>query len=114
MLSLRTVARSAPRAATRLTRSAIRCPNQLNTLRAALPQCTRAFSSAPLRCAKQGEVDEELIAKFDSELAMEQEIRDQDEVPTSVKDYLENGPWAISDVEGVEDVVLTRKFGGET
>lgn len=45
---------------------------------------------------------------------MEKEIRDEDEVPTSVRDYLENGPFEIQDTEGQEEVVLTRQFGDET
>jgi complement component 1 Q subcomponent-binding protein, mitochondrial len=63
---------------------------------------------------KEGEVDEELIQKFDSEIQMEQDMRDADEVPTSVKDFLENGPFEIQDTPGQEEVVLTRKFGNET
>jgi len=63
--------------------------------------------------AKEGEVDEELVAKFESELQMEKEMRDPDEVPTSVKDFLENGPFEIIDTPGQEEVVLTRKFGDE-
>jgi complement component 1 Q subcomponent-binding protein len=63
---------------------------------------------------KEGEVDEELIEKFNMEISMEQEMRDADEVPTSVKDFLENGPFEIQDTPGQEEVVLTRKFGDET
>lgn len=63
---------------------------------------------------KEGEVDEELIQKIDSEIQMEQDMRDADEVPTSVKDFLENGPFEIQDTPGQEEVVLTRKFGNET
>jgi complement component 1 Q subcomponent-binding protein, mitochondrial len=62
---------------------------------------------------KEGEVDEELIQKFDSEIQMEQDMRDADEVPTSVKDFLENGPFGIQDTPGQEEVVLTRTFGNE-
>ena len=39
-------------------------------------------------------------------------MKDED-LPTSVKDYLENGPFEITDTPGEEDVVLTRKFGDE-
>jgi len=59
-------------------------------------------------------VDEELIAKLDSEITMENEMKDAEGIPTSVKDYVENGPFEISDVPGSEEVVLTRKFGDET
>lgn len=73
-----------------------------------------AFSSATTRMAKEGEVDEELAAKFESELQIEQDIKDADEVPPQLKEYLENGPFEIQDTPGQEEVVLTRKFGDET
>ncbi|KAI9816492.1 MAG: hypothetical protein M1827_001624 [Pycnora praestabilis] len=59
-------------------------------------------------------VDEELIAKFDSELQMEKEMRDSDELPTSVKDFLDSGSFELQDTPGQEEVVLTRHFGDET
>lgn len=40
-------------------------------------------------------------------------MRDPEEVPVSVKDYLENGPFELKDTPGEEEVVLTRKFGDE-
>ena len=40
-------------------------------------------------------VDQELSAKFDSELRMEKEMRDSDELPDSIRDYLENGPFEV-------------------
>ena len=64
--------------------------------------------------AAAGEVDDELVAKLESELAMEQEMKENSEVPISVKEYLENGPFEIKDTPGHEEVVLTRKFGDET
>ncbi len=36
-----------------------------------------------------------------------------EQLPTSVKDYLENGPFKIIDTPGSEEVVLTRQFGDE-
>lgn len=62
---------------------------------------------------KAGEGDEELVLKLDSELQMENEMKDKEGVPMSVQDYLENGPFQILDVPGQEDVVLTRQFGQE-
>lgn len=41
-------------------------------------------------------------------------MKDQEGVPTSVKDFIENGPFEIHDVPGQEEVVLTRQFGDET
>jgi len=55
-----------------------------------------------------------LIAKLKSEIEIENELKEGDEVPISVKDFLENGPFEITDIPGQEDVVLTRKFGDET
>jgi len=40
-------------------------------------------------------------------------MRDPEDVPVSVKDYLENGPFELKDTAGQEEVVLTRKFGDE-
>jgi len=45
---------------------------------------------------------------------MENEMKDEGGIPTSVKDYLENGPFEIIDTPGQEEVVLTRQFGDET
>jgi len=44
---------------------------------------------------------------------MENEMKDSEGVPTSVKDYIENGPFEVHDVPGQEEVVLTRQFGDE-
>lgn len=41
-------------------------------------------------------------------------MKENSEVPISVKEYLENGPFEIKDTPGAEEVVLSRKFGDET
>lgn len=41
-------------------------------------------------------------------------MTDEGGIPTSVKDYLENGPFEVIDTPGQEEVVLTRQFGDET
>lgn len=64
--------------------------------------------------AKEGESSDELVAKIESELQLETEMRDPEHVPISVKDYLENGPFELIDTPGQEEVFLTRKFGHET
>lgn len=66
-----------------------------------------------MRREKAGEGDDELAAKLDSEIQMESEMKDAEGVPTSVKDYLENGPFEITDIPGSELVTLTRQFGDE-
>jgi len=53
------------------------------------------------------------VAKLESEIAMENEMKEDGGVPTSVKDYLENGPFEVIDIPGQEDVVLSRQFGDE-
>ena len=45
---------------------------------------------------------------------METDLKEQEGIPTSVKDFIENGPFEIHDVPGSEEVVLTRQFGDET
>jgi len=40
-------------------------------------------------------------------------MKENEGIPTSVKDYMENGPFEILDVPGQEEVVLTRQFGDE-
>jgi len=45
---------------------------------------------------------------------MENEMTDEGAIPTSVKDYLENGPFEVIDTPGQEEVVLVREFGDET
>jgi complement component 1 Q subcomponent-binding protein len=76
-------------------------------------QCAAAFSTSNARRAVAGEGDEELIAKLESEIEMENQMKDAEGVPTSVKDYIENGPFEVLDVPGSEEVVLTRDFGDE-
>ncbi|KAH7029062.1 mitochondrial glycoprotein [Microdochium trichocladiopsis] len=127
MMSLRTLARSAPRATARLSLSALRLPaaasRTASLLRssaaAAAPLRTAqntaaAFSTTPLRWAPAGEVDEELSAKLESELQFEGELKEAEQTPASVKDFLDNSPFKLQDTPGKEDVILTRQFGNET
>lgn len=78
-----------------------------------------AFSTTTFRQAAApqapaaGETDDELVAKIESEIQYETEVEDADMVPTSVKDFLENGPFEVVDVPGKEEVKLVREFGGE-
>jgi complement component 1 Q subcomponent-binding protein len=60
------------------------------------------------------EGDAELVAKIASEIEMETEMKEEQDVSTTVQDYLENGPFKITDIPGQEDVILTRQFGSET
>ena len=117
MFAARALARSAPRVASRitstcLTKSAFTTPVVRSTLKLSVPRA--AFSTSQRCRATAGEVDVELISKIESEIQMEKEMRDEDEIPQSVKEFLSNGPFEIKDVPGKEEVTLTRKFGDET
>ena len=61
-----------------------------------------------------GQVDEELSVKLESELQFESEMKENEQQPASVKDFLANSPFELKDVPGKEDVYLVRKFGNET
>lgn len=116
MLAFRSVARTAPRAVCRIATSSITKPARSAIFQAAklsTPKFTAHFSTSRQCRATSGETDVELATKLESELQIEQETRDEDETPTSVKEYLENGPFEIEDVPGKEEVVLSRKFGDE-
>ncbi|KAH8198947.1 hypothetical protein TruAng_006908 [Truncatella angustata] len=122
MMSMRAFARSAPRAAARLSSAALRQPSvarQGSLLKSTSwaplrsSQFTSAFSTTHFRRAPAGEVDQELSAKLESELQYENELKDSEPTPASVKDFLENSPFELIDTLGKEDVVLKRKFGNE-
>jgi complement component 1 Q subcomponent-binding protein len=118
MFSIRSFARSAPRAVSRLTSSAIRRPARPTSLlqsawKPVSTQYAAPFSTSHIKRSTAGESDEELVAKLESEFEMENELKDSYEIPTSVKDYLENGPFEIVDTPGREDITLTRQFGDE-
>ncbi len=119
MISIRSIARSAPRAVSRLTSAAIRKQVRQTSLLQAIgaatirsSQSAPAFSTSTIRRETAGEVDDELIAKFASEIELEQDMKD-DDVPTSVKEYLENGPFELIDTPGQEEVALIRQYGKE-
>lgn len=60
--------------------------------------------------------DVELIAKLDEELKHEKAsgVEDSKEQKASIDYVLETGEWKAKDVEGEQEVVLTKKFGNET
>jgi complement component 1 Q subcomponent-binding protein len=77
------------------------------------PTQASAFSTSVFRRAAAGETDEELSAKLESELQFEEEASQDEQLPASVKDFLDNSPFEIEDVPGREEVKLTRTFGDE-
>ncbi|KAK3290738.1 mitochondrial glycoprotein [Chaetomium fimeti] len=120
MMSLRSIARSAPRALARAstTSTISRCQRTSNILSARPTSFLRtqqvsAFSTSLLRKAMAGEVDEEVSAKLASEIDFEKDVKQNEPLPASIKDFLDNSAFKVEDVPGREDVVLTRTFGDE-
>jgi len=124
MLSIRTFARSAPRAASRLAYSSLRQsvarPSTFSYRSAALAAnngslrtSTASFATTATRRAAESETDEELSAKLESEIQVEAEIKSDEQQPASVKDFLANSPFELIDTPGQEIVKLVRNFGDE-
>ncbi|KAJ4292946.1 Mitochondrial acidic protein mam33 [Collariella sp. IMI 366227] len=121
MMSLRTIARAAPRTLARASATSTfsRCQRTAALLSARPSALLRtqqvsAFSTSLFRAQDApGEVDEELSAKLASEIQFEKDVKENEPLPASIKDFLENGPFTLEDVPGKEDVVLTRTYGSE-
>lgn len=113
MISIRTAARSAPRFLPKAVRPATRTTTLFSTQSARVIRQTSAFSTSVFRRAAAGEVDEELSAKLASEIEYENDVKENEPLPASIKDFLENGPFEILDTPGKEEVTLTRTFGKE-
>ncbi|CAK7228393.1 Mitochondrial acidic protein mam33 [Sporothrix curviconia] len=128
MMSLRTISRSAPRAAARFTSAPAAARSSLLSSAAVRPSTfsaasgprsaamsrVSAFSSVAARRAPANtEVDEELSSKLASEIQFETEIRENEPEATSVKDFLESGLFEIEDIPGREEVILRRTYGTE-
>ncbi|KAK8138030.1 hypothetical protein PG984_001410 [Apiospora sp. TS-2023a] len=122
MMSMRAVARSAPRSISRLSSAALRQSTvawSSSLLKAAAwaplrsSQFTSSFSTTQFRREPAGEVDEDLSLKLDSELQFESEMKENEDLPASIKDFLDNSSFELIDTPGKEDVVLKRKFGNE-
>ncbi|PHH66309.1 hypothetical protein CDD81_7902 [Ophiocordyceps australis] len=121
MLALRALVRSTPRALARTSapslRQSLARPSALSTALLAMRNASRpghaAFSTTVFRAASSGETDEDLSSKLDSEIQIEEELKNSEQQPASVKDFLENSPFELVDKPGQETVKLIRKFGDE-
>ncbi|KAF2685527.1 regulatory protein-like protein suaprga1 [Lentithecium fluviatile CBS 122367] len=120
MFALRNLARSAPRSAARFSTKAIR--TQPSLLRPAalqsswtrsMPRLTASFHISALR-RQESDVKEELIAKLQNEITMEDDLKEDEDLSANIKEYLENSAYEIEDKPGHQEVVLTRTFGDET
>jgi complement component 1 Q subcomponent-binding protein len=100
MLGLRSLARSAPRSAARLSTRAVR--PQSSSLRAAfqpawtapIPRLTASFHMSAVRRQDSG-VNEELVAKLQSEISMEEDMKEDEDLSANIKEYLENSPFEV-------------------
>ncbi|KAL9099347.1 MAG: hypothetical protein Q9163_005138, partial [Psora crenata] len=121
MMFLRSLTRALPRS---IPRFSTKCtPRTISTIHhtSLLPQSLKtasipkyaAFSTSRVAQEKEGQVDQELSAKIQSELDMERETRDSEKLPASISDYLDSSSFELHDTPGHEEVVLTRKFGDE-
>ncbi|TDZ21712.1 Mitochondrial acidic protein MAM33 [Colletotrichum orbiculare MAFF 240422] len=114
MLSIRSIARSAPRTVTRFSAATLRQTARPSAfIKASSCGLQRAsnFSSSAFR--KAPETDGELISKLESELQFEDEVKQNEQLPASVKDFIDNSPFKLHDVPGKEEVTLTREFNDE-
>ncbi|KAL6721226.1 Mitochondrial acidic protein mam33 [Lecanora helva] len=58
-------------------------------------------------------VDQELSAKIESELQLEMETRDSENLPSNISDFLDSSSFELHDTPGHQKVLLTRQFGDE-
>ncbi|KAF7681389.1 mitochondrial glycoprotein [Alternaria burnsii] len=118
MMSLRNLARSAPRSATRFSTKAVRPQSSLRQAfqpaawAAPIPRLTASFSMSAARREDSG-TNEELVAKLQSEISMEEGMKEDEDLSHNIKEYLENSPFEIEDKAGNQEVVLTRTFNDE-
>ncbi len=54
------------------------------------------MSSISVRKLTSSAVDQELSAKIESELQMEKEMRDSEQLPSTISDYLDSSSFDVS------------------
>ncbi|KAF2129981.1 mitochondrial glyco protein [Dothidotthia symphoricarpi CBS 119687] len=121
MLALRNLARTAPRSAARLSSKTVRPQPALLRQTAAfqpswaqaVPRLTAAFHISAARKQESSGVSDELVAKLQSEISMEQDMKEDEDLSANIKEYLENSAFELEDKEGNQEVVLTRTFNDE-
>ncbi|KAF5677967.1 mitochondrial acidic matrix protein [Fusarium heterosporum] len=114
MFSARNIARSAPRVVARLSGAALRQtarPSAFVKASSALRPAQSAFSTTVFR--KAAEADGELLAKLESEIKIEEDMKASEQDPASIKDFLNNSAFELIDTPGQEVVKLTRTYGEE-
>jgi len=58
-------------------------------------------------------VNDELVAKLDSEIRLEEDQKEYENYRSTIQEYLDNSPYKLHDTPGQEEVVLTRDYNGE-
>ncbi|KAL5405440.1 hypothetical protein PMIN06_007423 [Paraphaeosphaeria minitans] len=119
MLGLRNLSRAAPRSAARLSSKAT-CPQSylfrpvaaLAPWARSAPRLTASFHLSAIR-RQESEVKEELVAKLQNEITMEEDLKEDEDLSTNIKEYLDNSPFELEDKPGHQEVTLTRTFGDE-
>lgn len=116
MFSLRAITRAVPRTFAKSVARPLRVAQKPAVFQPVFKLTSRpayaAFSTTRPTWGS-GDVDVELAAKFQDELALETESGDNNKLPESLKYFLDNGPFELQDKAGQEEVVLTRTFGDE-
>ncbi|KAH8727213.1 mitochondrial glycoprotein [Phaeosphaeriaceae sp. PMI808] len=121
MLALRNLARSAPRSAARLSTKAVRPQSSLfrptagwqPSWASSVPRLSASFHLSTARRQESSDVSDELVAKLQNEISMEENMKEDEDLSSNIKDYLENTPFEIQDKPGHQEVVLTRTFNDE-
>ena len=103
MLALRNLARTAPRSAARLSTKAVRPQSSLRAAfqpawTAPVPRLTASFHMSAVRRQDNG-VNEELVAKLQSEISMEEDMKEDEDLSANIKEYLENSPFEVESLQ---------------
>ncbi|KAJ5161095.1 hypothetical protein N7492_006487 [Penicillium capsulatum] len=120
MLSLRAFSRAAPRFSCSIARTSLRPVALPKPAFQSWKQVSKpayaAFSTSCVFREPAAESDLELLAKLEDEVKHEKDSGAEDarEQETSIKYALESGEWKVKDVQGEQEVVLTKTFGNET
>ncbi|KAF1956776.1 mitochondrial glyco protein [Byssothecium circinans] len=118
MYALRNIARAAPRSAARFTSVIRPQPSLLRTAALqpswskSVPRLTSSFHMSAVR-RQDSDVKEELVAKLQNEISMEEDLKDEEDLTTNIQEYLSHSEFTLEDKPGHQEVVLTRTFGDE-
>ncbi|KAJ5885251.1 hypothetical protein N7495_009761 [Penicillium taxi] len=121
MLSLRAISRSVPRFSRSIARTSLRPailpkPTIIQPFKQAIKPSYAAFSTASVFRDPATDSDLELLAKLGEEVQHEKASGSDDarEQKANIDFALKAGQWEVKDIEGEQEVVLTKKFENET